>query len=64
MSTRQKPHRRLLQQQSVASLVDALAVGNPLEDVGGLMASLNSDHLSLVLAVLRMPAAAVGLDGL
>jgi hypothetical protein len=56
MSTRQK--------QPVASLVDALAVGNPLEDVGGLMASLNPYHLGLVLAVLRMPTAAVGLDGL
>ena len=35
------------------ALVEALALGRPLEDVGGLMASLNPYHLGLVIAVLR-----------
>jgi hypothetical protein len=33
--------------------VEALALGKPLEDVGGLMASLDPYHLGLALAVLR-----------
>jgi hypothetical protein len=37
----------------ILALVEALAVGKPLEDVGGLMASLDPYHLGLVLAVLR-----------
>ena len=37
----------------ILALVEALAIGKPLEDVGGLMASLDPYHLDLVLAVLR-----------
>ena len=37
----------------ILALVEALAIGKPLEDVGGLMASLDPYHLGLVLAVLR-----------
>ena len=37
----------------ILALVEALALGRPLEDVGGLMASLDPYHLGLVLAVLR-----------
>ena len=37
----------------ILPLVEALAVGKPLEDVAGLMASLDPYHLGLVLAVLR-----------
>jgi len=35
------------------ALVEALALGGPLEDVGDLMAGLDPYHLCLVLAVLR-----------
>jgi hypothetical protein len=42
------------------ALVEALALGKPLEDVGGLMASLDLYHLSLVLAVLRHAACVSG----
>jgi hypothetical protein len=37
----------------ILALVEALAVGKPLEDLAGLMASLDPYHLDLVLAVLR-----------
>jgi hypothetical protein len=37
----------------ILALVEALALGRPLEDVGGLTASLDPYHLGLVLAVLR-----------
>jgi hypothetical protein len=37
----------------ILAFVEALALGKPLEDVGGLMASLDPYHLDLVLAVLR-----------
>ena len=40
-------------ERHILALVEALAVGKPLEDVGGLMASLDPFHLGLVLAVLR-----------
>ena len=43
---------------------EALAVGRPLEDVGGLMASLDPYHLGLVLAVLRHAGCGSGADGL
>jgi hypothetical protein len=38
-------------ERHILALVEALALGGPLEDVGGLMASLDPNHL--VLAVLR-----------
>jgi hypothetical protein len=37
----------------ILALVEALAVGKPLEDAGGLMASLDPYHLDLVLASMR-----------
>jgi hypothetical protein len=40
-------------ERHILALVEALALGTPLEDVGGLMASLDPYHLDLVLAVLR-----------
>ncbi len=40
-------------ERHILTLVEALALGRPLEDVGGLMASLDPHHLGLVLAVLR-----------
>jgi hypothetical protein len=40
-------------QRHILALVEALALDGPLEDVGGLMASLDPYHLGLVLAVLR-----------
>jgi hypothetical protein len=40
-------------ERHILALVEALALGGPLEDVGGLMASLDPNHLVLVLAVLR-----------
>jgi hypothetical protein len=39
-------------ERHMLALVEALALGGPLEDVGGLMASLDPYHLGLVLAVL------------
>jgi hypothetical protein len=45
------------------ALVEALALGKPLEDVGGLMASLDPYHLGLVLAVLRHAVCGSRLDG-
>jgi hypothetical protein len=47
-------------ERHILALVEALAVGKPLEDVGGLMASLDLYHLSLVLAVLRHAACVSG----
>ena len=38
-------------ERHILALVEALALGKPLEDVGGLMASLDPYHLGLVLAV-------------
>jgi hypothetical protein len=40
-------------ERHILALVEALALGKPLEDVGALMASLDPYHLGLVLAVLR-----------
>jgi hypothetical protein len=40
-------------ERHILALVEALALGKPLEDVGGLIASLDPYHLGLVLAVLR-----------
>jgi hypothetical protein len=40
-------------ERHILALVEALALGRPLEDVGGLMASLDPYHLGLVLAMLR-----------
>jgi hypothetical protein len=40
-------------ERHILALVEALPLGKPLEDVGGLMASLDPYHLGLVLAVLR-----------
>jgi hypothetical protein len=40
-------------ERHILALVEALALGRPLEDVGGLMASLDPYHLDLVLASLR-----------
>jgi hypothetical protein len=40
-------------ERHILALVEALALGTPHEDVGGLMASLDPYHLGLVLAVLR-----------
>jgi hypothetical protein len=37
----------------ILALVEALALGTPLEDMGGLMASLDPYHLGLALGVLR-----------
>jgi hypothetical protein len=47
-------------ERHILALVEALAVGKPLEDVGGLMASLDPYHLGLVLAVLRHAACGSG----
>jgi hypothetical protein len=46
-------HAVASRERHILGLVEALAVGKPLEDVGGLMASLDPYHLGLVLAVLR-----------
>jgi hypothetical protein len=40
-------------ERHILALVEALALGKALDDVGGLMASLDTYHLGLVLAVLR-----------
>jgi hypothetical protein len=40
-------------ERHILALVEALALGGPLEDLGGLMASLDPYHRDLVLAVLR-----------
>src|SRR4029450_9193507 len=40
-------------ERHILALVEALALGRPLEDVGGLMASRDPYHLDLVLASLR-----------
>jgi hypothetical protein len=40
-------------ERHILALVEALATGEPLGDIGGLMASLDPYHLDLVLAVLR-----------
>jgi hypothetical protein len=47
-------------ERDILALVEALALGRPLEDVGGLMASLDPYHLDLVLAVLRHAACGAG----
>ena len=48
-------------ERHILALVEALALGKPLEDVGGLMASLDPYHLDLVLAVLRHACCGKGL---
>jgi hypothetical protein len=40
-------------ERHILALVEALALGKPLEDVAGLMSSLDPYHLGLVLSVLR-----------
>ena len=50
---RQYSHAVSSGERHTLALVEALAVGGPLEDVGGLMASVDPYHLGLVLAVLR-----------
>jgi hypothetical protein len=50
-------------ERHILALVEALALGEPLEDVGGLMASLDAYHLGLVLAVLRHASCGSGLTG-
>ena len=47
-------------ERHILTLVEALALGTPLEDVGGLMASLDLYHLSLVRAVLRHASSGSG----
>ena len=47
-------------ERHILALVEALALGKPLEDVGGLMASLDPYHLDLVPAVLRHAACEAG----
>jgi hypothetical protein len=47
-------------ERHILALVEALALGKPLEDVDGLMASLNPYHLDIVLAVLRHAAFGAG----
>jgi hypothetical protein len=47
-------------ERHILALVEALALGKPLEDVAGLMASLDPHHLGLVLAVLRHAACGSG----
>jgi hypothetical protein len=47
-------------ERHILALVEALALGKPLEDVGGLMASMDPYHLDLVLAVLRHAGWAAG----
>jgi hypothetical protein len=49
----QYSHAVSSEERHILALVEALALGKPLEDVGGLMASLDAYHLGLVLAVLR-----------
>ena len=49
---RQYAHAVSSGERHILALVEALALGGPLEDVGGLMASLDPYHLGLVLAVL------------
>jgi hypothetical protein len=46
-------HAMFSGEHHILALVEALALGTPLEDVGGLMASLDPYHLGLVLAALR-----------
>jgi hypothetical protein len=43
-------------ERHILALVEALALGKPLQDVAGLVASLDPYHLDLVLAVLRHAA--------
>jgi hypothetical protein len=50
---RQYAHAVSSGERQILALVEALALGTPLEDVGGLMASLDPYHLDLILAVLR-----------
>jgi hypothetical protein len=50
-------------ERHILALVEALALGKPLEDVGGLMASLDPYHLDLVLAVFRHAACGSGSIG-
>jgi hypothetical protein len=50
---RQYSHAVSPGERHILALVEALAVGGPLEDVGGLMASLDPYHPGLVPAVLR-----------
>jgi hypothetical protein len=57
---RQYPHAVSLRERHILALVEALALGGQLEDVGGLMASLDPYHLALVLAVLRHVACGSG----
>ena len=40
-------------ERHILALVEALPLRTPLEDVGGLMSSVDPYHLGLVLAVLR-----------
>jgi hypothetical protein len=47
-------------ERHILALVEALALGKPLEDVARLMASLDPYHLGLVLAVLRHAACGGG----
>src|SRR5215212_591765 len=47
-------------ERHILAHVEALALGKPLEDVGGLMAGLEPYRLDLVLVVLRLPALAAG----
>jgi hypothetical protein len=48
------------EERHILALVEALAFGKPLDDVGVLMASLDPYHLDLVLAVLRHAACGAG----
>jgi hypothetical protein len=50
---RRYSHAVSSEERHILALVEALALGKPLEDVGGLMASLDTHHLGLVLGVLR-----------
>jgi hypothetical protein len=50
---RQYSHAVSSGERHILALVEALALGGPLEDLGGLMASLDPYHLGLVLAALR-----------
>jgi hypothetical protein len=47
-------------ERHILALVEALALGKPLEDVRGPMASLDPYHLDLVLAVLRHASSGSG----
>ena len=57
---RQYAHAVSSGERHILALVEALALGRPLEDVGGLMASLDLYHLSLVRAVLRHASSGSG----